>query len=412
MADLDVVEVVLKVTERCNINCDYCYMFNMGNDDYKRLPKRIPDSTVQALVSFISDASRTNNIGLVRFIFHGGEPMLLPKKHFRKVCQTLRSGVADKVRCEFGMQTNGTLVDPAWIDLFEELDLTPGVSMDGPPDLHDQHRIDFKGRGTYEQTIRGVNLLLDAASKKRIKAPGALCVVNPEHDGARVFSHCVDLGFQNVHFTLPITRLDDFTEAERLRLSRLLGGYLVGVLKAWILRKDTTIKVRILRRLMSLLSGGDEAARADLEYERTRVRLFSVDTDGTVGPDDSMKPLVDLNLWRWNVATARFDEIFNSEPFVTLDRESYATPDDCKPCAWNRVCRGGAFVGRIGNRYRARNAFNNANFYCEGLRDIFANVSAILMEAGLPYEKISSSLGLEHSLAARQREIPAETLPA
>ena len=29
------IEAVIKVTERCNINCDYCYVYHKGNDDFR-----------------------------------------------------------------------------------------------------------------------------------------------------------------------------------------------------------------------------------------------------------------------------------------------------------------------------------------------------------------------------------------
>jgi len=33
------IEVVLKLTERCNIDCTYCYVFNKGDESYKKHPK-------------------------------------------------------------------------------------------------------------------------------------------------------------------------------------------------------------------------------------------------------------------------------------------------------------------------------------------------------------------------------------
>jgi hypothetical protein len=35
------VEVVLKVAERCNIDCTYCYMFNKGDESFRRKPKQL-----------------------------------------------------------------------------------------------------------------------------------------------------------------------------------------------------------------------------------------------------------------------------------------------------------------------------------------------------------------------------------
>ena len=48
--ELNTLEVILKITERCNLNCDYCYFFNAGDDSYKGHSALIANDTVALLV--------------------------------------------------------------------------------------------------------------------------------------------------------------------------------------------------------------------------------------------------------------------------------------------------------------------------------------------------------------------------
>ncbi len=57
------------------------------------------------------------------------------------------------------IQTNATLVDDEWAQFFRQHNFLVGVSVDGPPAMHDVYRVDRKGRGTFEQVLRGWNCL-------------------------------------------------------------------------------------------------------------------------------------------------------------------------------------------------------------------------------------------------------------
>lgn len=41
--------LVVKVASRCNLNCTYCYFYNMGDDSYKLQPKFMTEKTIEAM---------------------------------------------------------------------------------------------------------------------------------------------------------------------------------------------------------------------------------------------------------------------------------------------------------------------------------------------------------------------------
>jgi uncharacterized protein len=103
------------------------------------------------------------------------------------------------------MQTNGTLLDDAWVDLLARHDVRLGVSCDGPAEVHDRQRVNHAGQGSYTEVRRALDLLV-AADRLRW---GVLAVANPEVAGSTVLKHFGDIGVTNVDFLWPDFHHDD-----------------------------------------------------------------------------------------------------------------------------------------------------------------------------------------------------------
>jgi uncharacterized protein len=63
-------------------------------------------------------------------------------------------------RVRHSLQTNATLVNDAWCDLFRERDVAVGVSIDGPADLNVE-RVDWAGRPAFDRIVAGIGKLVD-----------------------------------------------------------------------------------------------------------------------------------------------------------------------------------------------------------------------------------------------------------
>lgn len=143
--------VVIQPTPLCNINCRYCYLPERTHK------QRIAMQTVARIgQAFFCSPFAGESITIV---WHAGEPLVLPIDFYEQAFALLQAQNTRGVQIEHYIQTNATLITPAWCDFFRRQRVKIGVSLDGPQAVHDANRLDRKGAGTFERTMRGVNLL-------------------------------------------------------------------------------------------------------------------------------------------------------------------------------------------------------------------------------------------------------------
>jgi uncharacterized protein len=150
------IHVVAKpIGPLCNLNCDYCFylekqaLYNPG-EQYRMSDK--------VLSIFIADYITSQPTPVVEFVWQGGEPTLLGIDFFRRVVELQKLFVGTKTITN-SLQTNGTLLTAEWCQFLKKHNFMVGISLDGPKEIHDRYRRDRKGNGSFDQVMRGLNLL-------------------------------------------------------------------------------------------------------------------------------------------------------------------------------------------------------------------------------------------------------------
>src|SRR3954454_1160948 len=72
----DIDTVLLKTASRCNLDCTYCYVYNMGDDGWRSQPKRMSAAVIDAVIDQVGRLSHVQDHP-VSVVLHGGEPLLL-----------------------------------------------------------------------------------------------------------------------------------------------------------------------------------------------------------------------------------------------------------------------------------------------------------------------------------------------
>ena len=73
---------VVKVHSRCNLDCDYCYEYNLGNTGWKTKPKTMTMEIFNLLCERIRDHCVAHEISEPFISFHSGEPLLRSPEFF------------------------------------------------------------------------------------------------------------------------------------------------------------------------------------------------------------------------------------------------------------------------------------------------------------------------------------------
>ena len=109
--------VLLKVASRCNLDCSYCYVYNMGDDSWRTMPKRM-DPQVMAETCAQLGRLQVAQDHPFAVVLHGGEPLLLGAVRLGEIFSLLRSELGRG--CSINVQTNGVLIDDTVLNLCAE----------------------------------------------------------------------------------------------------------------------------------------------------------------------------------------------------------------------------------------------------------------------------------------------------
>lgn len=150
----------------------------------------------EVLENYIRQYITSQNTPEVSFAWQGGEPTLLGVGFFRKVLAIQKRHAKGK-HVSNALQTNGTLLDDEWCEFLAENRFLVGLSIDGPPALHDQFRRDRRQAPTHAQVMRGLSLLV-----KHGVEFNTLTVVNRQNarEPQRVYRYLKQIGSQYMQF--------------------------------------------------------------------------------------------------------------------------------------------------------------------------------------------------------------------
>lgn len=121
---------VLPLGERCNLECPYCYqepIRTAGNEGHPKYDMTKMKATLL----------KQGN----PFSLFGGEPLLTPIRDLEELFKFGADNFAEVAKQRGasinGIQTNGTLITDAHIELFRRYNVSVGISIDGPEELND-----------------------------------------------------------------------------------------------------------------------------------------------------------------------------------------------------------------------------------------------------------------------------------
>jgi len=353
---IEIDTVLLKVASRCNIDCRYCYVYNMGDSGWSRMPKQMSRETCRATAAALAGLAREQGRSFA-VVLHGGEPLLLGAAKLGYAISTLREALpAD---CAVSIQTNGILISREILDLCSAARVTLSVSLDGPRHVHDRHRIGFAGEGTFDKVLEGIGRLR-AHSDSGFLFTGLLAVIDPESDPGEVYAFFKGLGAPSVDFIYKDGNHSRLPDGKASASTTEYGRWMAALLDTY-LADDTPIRIRILDDMIKLVLGGVGSKDG---VGLTNYGVLIVDTDGSVTKNDTLKSSfdgADRFPEPWSVHTHSLGDILRSAEFAEYQALQRPSCPTCLACPELSVCGGGLTL----QRWRDGNGYDNPSVYCE-----------------------------------------------
>lgn len=209
-ADFPLQALVLNITNQCNLACTYCYEF--GADKIATpagKPKYMTIETARASIDLLIAEARGRPA--VHVTFFGGET-LMNFRLLKDVVEYADAATAAAGKAiTYSLTTNATLLTPAIIDFLSEHRIGVTVSMDGPPEIQDKHRVYKNGKGSYAVIEPRLRALIAGHKTRAVTA--RVTLTEGVTDVIAIYRHLKDeLGFHEVGFA-PVTESGNRTYA-------------------------------------------------------------------------------------------------------------------------------------------------------------------------------------------------------
>jgi uncharacterized protein len=146
-------QFVVKVSKYCNLRCDYCYEFPHLGDKARM-------NLIQIQAAFQNIKSSINELAIerVNFIWHGGEPFLVPLEFYEQVNLIQKDIFGTEFEYMNSLQTNLTVLTDRHIKFLEGGFFGDiGVSFD----VYGDQRVDTKGKSSADLVHTNLRKLID-----------------------------------------------------------------------------------------------------------------------------------------------------------------------------------------------------------------------------------------------------------
>lgn len=352
---IEVDTVLIKVASRCNINCSYCYVYNLGDKGWVDMPNQISRETVVATAKALGELSLAQQRPFA-VVLHGGEPLLIGPTKLNWLISTLRRAVP--YDCSFSLQTNGILITEDILNVCLENQTTISVSIDGPRHIHDRNRIGHTGQGTYDKVLEGIKRLHEHRNADFLFS-GLLAVIDPTSEPREIYDFFKSLDPPGVDFLYRDGNHSRLPEGKESLRSTEYGQWLAKLVDIYLFDPNP-LQIRFIDDIVKLLLGGTGTKDG---VGLTDFGILVIDTDGSITKNDTLKSSfngADRFAQKWSIHSHKIAEILNSDEFAYAHALQRPTSKICLKCSELKVCGGGMTL----HRWRDENEYDNTSVYC------------------------------------------------
>lgn len=330
-------------------------MYQHADQSWKDKPLVLSDKHQKLLATRLLEYVKEKDLKRVLVIYHGGEPLIFGVDRLIHLSKNIRKELKETdCRVDFGIQTNGVLITESILKQLGEEDISVSLSIDGPQEIHDQHRLDHKGKASFKKVHNALKLL-----KKFPKTfSGCIAVINPNFDPKMLFKFFDENEIKEFNILLPDANYITPPKGKDTT-PELYKRWLIQAFDCWF-DEYPHIRCKFFESiLMAILGQGGQSDALGLGD----VSLLNIETDGTYHDLDVLKiteenySYLGMGLESHPFSSAeQVDKIKFHRYLLTKEGLSYK----CQSCKHVNICGGGS----VPHRYN-KNGYKNPTVYCE-----------------------------------------------
>lgn len=352
--------LTIQTTMACNLRCLYCYQDADSFKSHEKISIDVVKRLVDDLITYHVSINSTEPISIT---FHGGEPLLLGHKFYRDALTYLRT-LDDSIRKDkfsLAVQTNLTLLDQQFCDIFKEHNVNISTSIDGPAQFHNKFR-DPEGADNHATVMRHVDL----ARKSGLNV-GAICIITADK-----LLHAQDIYdffcMNSMNFKTNPPFLHGQAYKNRNQVEITVAEYvdfMKSLFDIWYTNKPTVIIENLFELIGVVLRGAGAGSCFNSNCSAKHI---------TVAPDGECftcgRTTVDRKFSYGNIMHTSIDVIANSK---TLRYFTDRVPDrisECSGCSFRHVC----FSGCMYEAYLKTGTIYSPDRNCEAFKALFTHI--------------------------------------
>jgi len=350
----------------CNLDCAYCFYLSKEKL-YPGSQFRMPDEVLEEHVRQIIEGQNRHQVS---FAWQGGEPTLMGIEFFRQAIRYAEQYKQPHQKIEYSIQTNGVLLDDEWGAFLKANNFLVGLSLDGPPHLHDAYRVDKGGQPTHARVLKG----LDFLKKHRVDF-NILCTVNAANsryplEVYRYFRDEIDAQF--VQFIPVVERQNETgfqegdTVIERSVEPEQWGWFLVGIFDQWV-RQD--VGKIFIPTFESALANWLGMPAGICVFNATCGNALALEHNGDLYACDHY---VEPKYFLGNIREKPMDELVASEQQRKFGQAKLSRlPRYCRECPVQFACHGECLKNRF---IKTPDGEPGLNYLCAGYKHFFQHI--------------------------------------
>lgn len=343
----------------CNLACRYCF-YLPKKALYPGKQTRMDDAVLE---SFTKQYIEAQHVAEVTFGWQGGEPLLMGLDFFKKAMAFQEKYKKPGITVSNTLQTNGTLLDDAWGKFLHDNKFLVGISIDGPPAIHDVCRTDKTGNPSFKKVRHGVNVL-----KQHHVDFNVLCCVHAANEAhpLEVYTYLRDVIKTEFIQFIPVVEREGQGVSKRSVSSAGWGKFLIGVFDEWV-RHD--VGRMFVQTFDAMLAAWMCMPPAVCVHASTCGGAMAIEHNGDVYACDHY---VDPAHFRGNIMDAGLQACVARAEQERFGRDKKdKLPRHCIDCEYLFACNGECPRNRIKKEATSGNPLNHL---CEGYKAFFAHV--------------------------------------